>query len=173
MDIPTTDEPGQHNVFVCSMADLFGDWIPNEWIDSVFESIRKAPDWWNFILLTKNPARYLEVDIPKNCWVGATATNQKEMDKAISAYTKLRNKIPNVLFVSCEPLMGPISTDLSCLDWIIIGGRRKSRRMPEGQPKWEWVENLLHDSRKFDIKIYFKTNLTVRPEEFPLLHPNK
>lgn len=26
------------NIFVCSMADLFGDWVPDSWIYEVFEA---------------------------------------------------------------------------------------------------------------------------------------
>jgi protein gp37 len=31
------------NVFTCSMADLFGGWVPAEWIEAVFNEIRNAP----------------------------------------------------------------------------------------------------------------------------------
>lgn len=31
------------NIFVCSMADLFGNWIPEEWIEAVFEACKAAP----------------------------------------------------------------------------------------------------------------------------------
>ena len=30
-------------IFVCSMADLFGAWVPDEWIEEVFEACKKAP----------------------------------------------------------------------------------------------------------------------------------
>jgi len=30
-------------IFVCSMADLFGDWVPREWIEAVFETVRDCP----------------------------------------------------------------------------------------------------------------------------------
>ncbi len=43
---------GYRNVFVCSMADLFGKWVPQEWIDAVLEEVRAAPQW-NFLFLTK------------------------------------------------------------------------------------------------------------------------
>ena len=166
-NIPKVDELGEHNVFVCSMADLFGDWVEDDWIEQVFESIRKAPGWWNFLLLTKNPERYLELDIPENCWVGATATNQKEMDRAIKVFDKLKKKVNNILFISCEPLMEKIETDLSCIDWIIIGGRSKSKGMPAGQPKWIWVEDLIWQARENDVPVYAKPNLTILPKEYP------
>ena len=39
------DEPGIKNVFVVSMGDLFGDWVPDKWIDAVFDAIEKTPVW--------------------------------------------------------------------------------------------------------------------------------
>ena len=45
------------NIFVCSMADLFGEWVPDEWIEDVFEACEKAPQH-NYLFLTKNPFRY-------------------------------------------------------------------------------------------------------------------
>ena len=41
------DEPQRwkkpRNIFVCSMADLFGAWVPDEWIRQVFEACDAAP----------------------------------------------------------------------------------------------------------------------------------
>ena len=58
------DEPQRvkkpQNVFVCSMADLFGDWVPDEWVQQVFEACEKAP-WHRYLFLTKNPKRYIEL----------------------------------------------------------------------------------------------------------------
>ncbi|MFR1061782.1 MAG: DUF5131 family protein [Enterocloster sp.] len=42
------------NIFVCSMADLFGEWVPDEWIEEVFEACDNAPQH-NYLFLTKNP----------------------------------------------------------------------------------------------------------------------
>jgi len=58
-------------VFVCDMGDLFGDWVPDNWILKVFEAIEYNAKS-QFLLLTKNPKRYLEFeqDIPFNCILG-------------------------------------------------------------------------------------------------------
>lgn len=159
-------------VFVCSMADLFGEWVPDEWIQAVFNSIETAPDWWNFLLLTKNPERYLELEFPPNCWIGATATNQEQMDRAITTFTKLREQTKNVLFLSCEPLMEEIEADLSYIDWLIIGGRSRSNKMPAGQPEWGWVAKLMRCADQAglieDDRVYWKPNLTVKPKGYPV-----
>ena len=43
-------------IFVCSMADLFGEWVPDEWIDEVFKVCEEAPQH-TYLFLTKNPSR--------------------------------------------------------------------------------------------------------------------
>lgn len=65
------------NIFVCSMADLFGDWVPAEWICEAFNAARKAPQH-RYLFLTKNPKRYgrlLTAGLlpdDDNFWFGAT-----------------------------------------------------------------------------------------------------
>mgnify|MGYP004612202249 CR=1 FL=1 len=61
------------NVFVCSMADLFGAWVPEEWIMAVFQQVIANPQW-NFLFLTKFPQRLQEIcdklgGFPDNAWV--------------------------------------------------------------------------------------------------------
>ena len=73
-----TKEP--QTVFVCSMADLFGRWVPTSWIVEVLDACHKAPQH-RYLFLTKNPARYLELDhlalLPheSNFWYGSTVAN--------------------------------------------------------------------------------------------------
>jgi len=164
--IPKTrqDEPGIHNVFVCSMADPFGDWVPEKWIRKVLHTVSKNPQW-NYLFLTKNPKRYLEFEFPEHAWLGATADTQARMDKAIEAFSHIDHPIK---FVSCEPLMEEVSLgDNPPINWLIIGGRSKNTRLPAKQPKWQWVEKLLFEARRANIPVYFKPNLTVAPKEYP------
>ena len=73
---PERKKEGQ-TVFVCSMADLFGRWVPTEWIRDVLDACQRAPQH-RYLFLTKNPARYLELDqvalLPhgENFWYGST-----------------------------------------------------------------------------------------------------
>lgn len=166
--VPKSDDPGSRNVFVCSMADLFGEWVHGQWIADVLSAVRKSPSW-NFIFLTKNPSRYLGgVDFPGNCWIGATADTQERADAAVSVFAELnRLKNTNVKFISCEPLLEPISISFSGIDWLIIGGRSASSKMPEFQPGMKWVEDLHYSAREANCRIYWKPNLTVRPREYP------
>lgn len=177
--LPESNENGSRNVFVCSMADLFGDWVPQEWIDAVIDACRKAPEW-TFIFLTKNPKRMVDIDWPENAWVGTTVDCQDRVSGAVSAFEDIE---ASVKFLSCEPLNEHIwfvkqgnlfadddigyFYDLSVFDWVIIGGRSASSGMTAFQPEWEWVESLHATARAAGCKVYWKPNLTVRPKEYP------
>ncbi len=92
-------------IFVCSMADLFGEWVPDEWIGEVLTACQAAPQH-QYIFLTKNPRRYEQLahveKLPSlpNFWYGNSVTSQAD------AY------IPRIRanrFLSIEPLLKPIA----------------------------------------------------------------
>lgn len=149
-------------IFVGSVTDLFGDWVPIEWIGAVFNIVRQCPQHI-FQFLTKNPKRYTEFDFPHNAWLGATATNQQQFDSAI---TILQHK-KGIRFLSCEPLLQQIdSTDIP-LDWLIIGAQTGSRPF---QPPRDWVLSLTIQGRASGCAIFYKANLFCyenAPQEFP------
>ncbi len=170
--IPAADRniPGIRNVFLVSMGDLWGDWVPAEWIEKTLDACRQSPSW-NFLALTKNPSRYLQFDLPPNLWAGTTVTDAGEESDAEDAFIKLRERgSENILFVSCEPLTGPVMFNpdgIAALDWLIIGGQSRSSQTPAAQPDWAWVESLMRQARSANCCVYFKPNLTVRPKEYP------
>lgn len=162
--IPKSENPGDRNVFVCSMADLFGEWVPQAWIDSVLAVVKEHPEW-NFIFLTKNPERLVGTDFSDNCWVGTTVDTQKRVERAEKAFCNVKAKVK---FLSCEPMLERLNfTSLGMFDWIIVGGQSKNTQCPAFQPEWEWVEFLLKQARFSDCMVYFKPNLMVRPKEYP------
>ena len=60
LDEPAHKTKGQ-TIFVCSMADLFGPWVPIRWIVEVLDACRKAPQH-RYLFLTKHPKRYIELE---------------------------------------------------------------------------------------------------------------
>jgi len=149
---------GEKNVFVCSMADLFGEWVPNEWINAVLEKVEQNPKW-NFLFLTKNPKRLLDFAFPKNAWVGTSVDTQARVKTAEEVFSQLE---ATVKFLSCEPLLEPIKfNNLSIFDWVLVGARSKNTRGPAFKPDWKWVEDLLFQVRSCEtpVKLYFKPNL--------------
>jgi len=65
--------------FVSDMGDLFGSWVPSEWIVKVLKHIERFPGT-RFLFLTKNPARYFEfIDVfPRNVVLGATIETDRD-----------------------------------------------------------------------------------------------
>nr|DAT79721.1 MAG TPA: Protein of unknown function (DUF5131) [Caudoviricetes sp.] len=157
------DEP-QHwkkprNIFVCSMADLFGDWVPDEWIQEVFKACDAAPQH-RYIFLTKNPHRYYDL-IEKgiltkhdNWWLGSTIDGD-------SAKKKRFQERGYNSFVSIEPLLEPIYVGLGSFgsdEWVIIGaetGIRKGKVVPDRS----WVDLIVSAANITGMKVFMKESL--------------
>ena len=119
---------GHKNVFTCSMADLFGRWVPAEWIEAVLKATGDAPQW-NFLFLTKFPQRMAEFDFPENAWVGTTVDCQARVANAERAFRKIK---AGVKWLSIEPMIEPLKfDDLAAFHWIVLGGSSESSQTPE------------------------------------------
>ena len=155
---------GERNVFVCSMADLFGKWVQQAWIDAVMDAVRNAPQW-NFLFLTKFPQRLESIDWPANAWVGTTVDEQYRVAIAEKAF---RNVNAPVKWLSCEPLRERLTfSSLDMFDWVVVGGQSRSSQEGAFQPPWEWVEHLWQQARASGCLLYWKPNLLTRPQEYP------
>ena len=170
LDAPKNTNPdmtsgqGGKSVFVCSMSDLFGSWVPNEWIWNVLDQVKQNPQW-TFIFLTKNPKRLESIVFPENAWVGCTVDKQARVKPAEEA---MRNVYASVRFISCEPMLENLKfSDLSMIDWLIIGAQSKTTQCPEFQPDFLWVHNLTDQAISTGVKVYWKPNLTCRPQQYP------
>jgi protein gp37 len=143
-------------IFVCDMGELFGDWIPHEWQERIFEVIKM--NWHHrFYLLTKQPQNLAKWSpFPDNCWVGVTVCNDGMMTMAL---TNLANVKAKVRFISIEPHLGFISMKShpikGILDWIIDGAQTK----PYKPPKIEWVEEIVRAADRAGIPVFQKDNL--------------
>lgn len=148
-------------IFVCSMADLWGEWVPTNWIRSVLK-VAVECERHTFIFLTKNPKRYKEFGpYPHNVWVGATTRNQREYDEAWEVLPPIE---AGQTFISAEPLLGPIDLGSPMLwkpEWVIIGDLTRNGR-PLGKAKTEWVNALTADARRHKIPVFHKDSLTAR-----------
>lgn len=165
------------NIFVCSMSDLFGEWVPDLWIGEVLKACEAAPQH-NYLFLTKNPGRYERYGVSgsENMWYGVSITKKEDIRKA--ALLPLQCK----RFVSIEPLQEDIEPEDDALynfvDWFIIGaetGRRKDKVMPERK----WIEDIVCECQKNNKPVFMKSSLADiwgEPliKEFPaqLIHKN-
>lgn len=146
------------NIFVCSMADLFGKWVPDEWIKEVFDACEKAPQH-NYLFLTKNYRRYGELAVPRkeNMWYGVSVTQENQADSWDVYFSTIHT------FASIEPILEDIKPYehkglFRSMDWIIIGaetGRRKDKVVP----KRKWIKDIVYVCREINIPVFMKSSL--------------
>jgi protein gp37 len=123
-------------IFVCAFADLFGEWIPDEWIKFVLLTIKETPRH-TYVFLTKNPSRYKEFEYPSNVYLGVTVESPDKLWRAEA----LRD-LPYKKFCSIEPILGDFAgVDLSMFDWIVAGYllRHKPTKLERS-----WMRSIVH-----------------------------
>jgi protein gp37 len=155
-------------IFVCSMTDLFADFVKDVWLDRIFAVMALCPQH-TFQVLTKRAermrdylsdseteervwrAQFIVVPAPghssfdwplPNVWLGVSAERQQEADERVPL---LLQTPAAVRFVSCEPLLGPIDlqhididADYECFPLTAWEYRDECDR-PQRQPKLDWV----------------------------------
>jgi len=140
-------------------------------IARVYAFVTKSPDA-TFLLMTKNPLRYLDLMVPKNCVLGATIetdygydiigkfSKAPPPDHRIEAMKKLAELGKNPLFVSVEPILrhsNKLDADLIGLKpWAVAVGYDNYRHnLPE--PSLAETNALIGQLRGAGIKVYEKT----------------
>jgi len=140
-------------IFVNSMSDLFLEEVPVEFIQQVFDVMRRAY-WHTFQVLTKRGVRLAALNPiltwADNIWMGVTVEN--------SDYTfridQLRATGARVKFLSVEPLLGPVADlDLRGIDWVIVGGESGPGARPMAK---EWVVDIRNQCLAKKIPFFFK-----------------
>lgn len=164
------------NIFTGSMADIFGRWVPEEWIRRVIGVTKECPQW-NFLFLTKFPQRVheFEIDLPANAWMGTTVDCQDRVANAEKAFAKMSG---GTKWLSVEPMLTPLKFNrLDLFDWVVIGGASKSNETPKWVPPFDWVADLHQQARDNGCKVYHKDNLDIgddmRLKEFPWDEPKE
>lgn len=184
-------------VFVNSMSDLFHQGIPDDFIARVFAVMAATPQH-TYQILTKRHGRmrsllnsprfredvmdeaFTSLDLSQdwadntidrdwplsNVWMGVSVEDQQRADLRIPA---LLGTNAAVRFLSCEPLLGPVSLwehlsnpsnprrlvgdALPHLDWVIIGGESGpgARRM-----ELDWAEQLVEQCKAAGVAPFVK-----------------
>jgi protein gp37 len=153
-------------IFVCSMTDLFADFVTDEQIDRVFAVMAQAPQH-TFQVLTKRSARMLryvgerhsrnEVELaaegikpskglpvsPKWCFAWPLpnvwlGVSAEDQARWDERKEDLRNTPAAVHIASFEPLLGPIVEPrlAEFIQWAITGGESGPHARPM-HPDWE------------------------------------
>lgn len=126
---------GRRTVFVNSMSDLFHAKVPLTFIRDVFDVVADTPQH-TYQVLTKRAARLPKIadklDWPANLWLGVSVENSDHFDRI----DHLRQVPAAVRFLSCEPLLGPLSDlQLDGIGWVITGGESGPKARPL-DPQW-------------------------------------
>lgn len=163
-------------VFCASLADVFEDRDElKPWRRELFDLIYTTPylDW---LLLTKRPQNIPTMlravrahgdEFPPNVWLGTTVESD-ECNSRIDDLIEAAGAFAPVLFLSCEPLLGPLNLKanqryqtehggyrplIDDIQWVIAGG--------ESGPKHrslslDDVRTLRDQCRNADVPFFFK-----------------
>jgi hypothetical protein len=164
-------------VFVETMGDLFGAWVPTEWIDLVLGEIQKSPA--RYLLLTKNPERLgvdFHADIGENCVVGTTVETNRPITSLYSKAPPVKNRLLSMVLldhphkmISIEPIIDfdleifvPVLKKIRNLEAVAVGYDNYNHGLLE--PSLAKTQKLIQELDKFVPMIYVKT-LRERIEE--------
>ena len=119
------DNPGLIKVsrrfLVGHMGDMFGEWVPDKWIEEVFESCARYP-YHRYMFITKTPWRYEalwragKLPVRSNYWYGTVLENSQ--DTAFNAHGVNS-------FALIEPVSGSFAnpaghTQLRNVSWVVL-----------------------------------------------------
>ena len=140
-------------IFVNSMSDLFHKDVPVDFIQQVFDVMRRA-DWHRFQVLTKRAERLLEldsqIDWPSNVWMGVSVETQDYKYRV----DLLRQTHAKIKFLSLEPLLGPLPRlNLKGINWVIVGGESGPGARPVLE---EWVIDIRDQCKAKRVPFFFK-----------------
>jgi len=162
-------------IFICSMADLLGHWVPDEQVLAVLDVCRQASQH-TFFLLTKNAPRLEHFTFPPNVWAGVSSPPDYMFGKELSRHQQeriLRTSLSifenadlfgnwiTTKWMSFEPLSWNVS-DIVCdfpnaLDWAVIGGASNgAKKYP---PREDDLRALVRVLDEHGTPIFFKGNL--------------
>ena len=144
---------GRRTVFVDSMSDLFHARVPLSFVRDVFQVIEDTPQH-TYQVLTKRSARLPKIadklDWPANLWLGVSV----ETSDYLYRVDDLRRVPAAVRFLSCEPLLGPLTgLSLDGIGWVITGGESgpRARQLDPG-----WVREIRDNCVAHHVPFFHK-----------------
>ncbi len=155
-------------IFVGSTTDMFGVWVPAEWIEKVLEKCRMYDN--KYLFQSKNPKRFLGFlsSFPKKTVLGTTIETNRDYDVSkapkVSERLSAMYEIPKrfVKMISIEPIMDfDMHQFVSWIEsvkpaFVSIGADSKNHDLPE--PSGDKVKQLIRELQRF-TKVNIKKNL--------------
>ena len=152
-------------IFVCAMADLFHERVPDDFLQQAVDVMRACPHL-TFQTLTKRPERAAAwPDWPENVWCGVTVEDRKQLHRI----DVLRTVPARVRWISFEPLLEDLGrVDLTGYHWAVVGGYSgagwRDRVMDHA-----WARGLREQCRRDGLAFYFKQSSGIRDNMNPVL----
>lgn len=147
-------------IFVNSMSDMFGEFVPFEYIAAVWGIMAAAPQH-TFQVLTKRAERLYAWHewmwkqwrhaFLRNVWLGVSVEDRKY---GLPRIDELRKVPAAVRFLSVEPLLedlGPI--DLTDIHWVVIGGESGHGAR---ECKAAWMRSIVKQCRAQHVPVFVK-----------------
>lgn len=171
---------GPRRVFVNSMSDLFHERVPASFIIECFEAMAACPQH-TFQILTKRPERVESVlygeegkwylgggDWLPNVWLGFSAEDQPTYDARLACFAMRPGEqcawsYAIHLFVSAEPLLGPIQLFARSdrqPQWVIVGGESGAHARP---CDIAWIRSVVEQCRAAGVPCFVKQDSGPRP----------
>lgn len=161
-------------VFTCSWSDFFIE-EADYWRNEAVKIIEETPHL-TYQILTKRTDRLYEQmrwPWPYNTWLGTSVESEEHYFRVHQLTRTNVGNLPRKLFVSCEPLLGPL--DLTkflrdrcgyyCdeavghvdhnykIDWVIVGGESG----PSARPmNLDWARSIRDQCAEHEIPFFFK-----------------
>jgi len=149
-------------IFVSDMGDLFGEWVPRDWIEKIFDVCRESPQHV-YLFLTKNEIRYddfiLNNEHQPNWFFGYTTNGDIGIQsKSISGRYSTIDELKT--WVSIEPMLGgPFLIDnLTPPSFIAVGAQTPYSK--KHKPKFSWIRSIREQCDDLKIPLFEKDNLT-------------
>lgn len=148
------------NILVCSAGDLFGPWVPDSWIEAVFDACLNAPGH-RYLFLTQFPYRYVQLGrsdrLPAGdeFWYGTTITNPD----APAFWSRDHHT-----FTCIEPILMPfdvecgITSFLGFTEWVILGAETGIRKQ-KVKPEFWWIERTVEQIAERGIPLYMENSM--------------
>jgi protein gp37 len=164
----------RQRVFCASMADVFEDRRDLDGNRERLWKLIEATPQLDWLLLTKRPHNVRRLapygdHWPTNVWLGATAENQRWLDKRKAELCAIPAEI---IFLSCEPLLGPLDFTpwideagrgmRRPVDWVITGGESGPHARAANP---EWFASIRDQCEGAGIKFLFKQHGNWAPIE--------
>lgn len=166
-------------VFVASLADIFDNEVPIEWLAQVFAMMRRTPNLI-YLALTKRPQLIVKRFAaacpgevwPQNVFAGTTTEDQIRLDQnaAHILAAKHRLGIPQV-FLSMEPLLeGVVLHDvylgrganlnpvIGRIDWVITGGETDQGGHKARPTHPDWLRAIRDQCAAAGVPYHHKQN---------------